>query len=316
MRYIEELKENEHIIGHYLCRQKQFQKTRAGKPYLSLKLTDKTGQIDAKAWELSEDIEDFEEGDFVEIYGVVQLYQNDLQLKLAKIRRSLEGEYDAADYIPCTDKDIAAMYAQLTELIHSVGQPQLKRLLTLLLVDDQPAVNLFKTHTAAKSLHHNYLGGLLEHTLSVSQLCVLLAAHYENADRDLLLSSALLHDIGKIYELSKLPMNDYTDDGQMLGHIIIGVEMVTAAAARIPGFPGELLSLLKHSIVSHHGEFEFGSPKLPCTIEAFILHCADNLDAKLNAYEDTIRHSRAPGPWAGHNRMLNRYIRRTGYGGK
>ena len=314
MRYIDELKDSEHLIGHYLCKQKQNLKTKLGKTYLSLKLQDKTGVIDGKVWEMNNDIQNFEEGEFIKIDGMVLLYQNDLQVKISKIRRSREGEYEAGDYIPATDKDINEMYAQITGFIHSITHPLIKQLMENILIHNEEVVRLFKTHTAAKNLHHSFMGGLLEHTLSVTQICDFMSTRNNYLNRDLLVATAMLHDIGKIYELSRLPVNDYTDDGQMLGHIVIGAEMVTAEAAKIEGFPHELQSLIKHSIVAHHGEFEFGSPRLPNTMEAFILHCADNMDAKMKAYEETIDQDKTQGPWAGYHRMLNRYVRKVDIG--
>ncbi|MDR1665413.1 MAG: HD domain-containing protein [Clostridiales bacterium] len=313
MRYIDGLKENEHIIEHYLCKQKQSLKTRSGKTYLSLKLQDKTGVADAKVWELTNDIHSFEEGEVIKIDGTVLLYQNDLQIKIARIRRSLDGEYAIDDYIPCTEKDIEEMYGQITGYIQSLKNPMIRGLVENILINDGETVRAFKSHSAAKALHHSFMGGLLEHTLSVTQICDFMSARYKYINRDLLLSTAMLHDIGKIYELSKMPDNDYTDDGQMLGHIMMGAEMVTAEAAKIPGFPHELLSLMKHSIVSHHGEYEFGSPKLPSTMEAFILHCADNMDAKVKAYEETLDQDKTPGRWTAYQKMFNRYLRKSDY---
>lgn len=311
MRYITELKENEHVVEHYLCRQKQSLKTRSGKTYLSLKLQDKTGVADAKVWEMHNDIQSFEEGDIIKIDGTALVYQNEIQIKVNKIRRSHEGEYEAMDYIPCTEKDIDALYEQITDFVSSIEHPMIRKLMENIVIHDEAVVSAFKTHSAAKNMHHNYMGGLLEHTVSVTQICDFMSTRYKHLNRDLLIATAILHDIGKIYELSKLPENDYTDDGQMLGHIIIGTELVTAECAKIPGFPHELQSLIKHSILAHHGEYEFGSPKLPSTMEAFILHGADNLDAKLKAYEDAIDKDSTPGPWAGFQKMLGRYVRKT-----
>ncbi len=311
MRYIKDLKENEHLIDHYFCRQKESLKTRSGKTYYSLRLVDKTGMVSAKVWELHNDIQSFDEGDMIKVDGTVLTYQNELQLKISKLRRSREGEYDPMDYIQTTDKDMGELYAQITALIGTVSNPFYKKLLENILINDAATAKLFKTHSAAKHMHHSYMGGLLEHTLSVTQICDFMSGRYKYINRDLLITGALLHDIGKIYELSPLPENDYTDDGQMLGHIYIGAEMVTEEAAKIPGFPHELASLLKHSLLSHHGELEFGSPKLPSTLEAYLLHCADNMDAKLKTFEDTIDRNSTPGPWAGFQKMLNRYVRNS-----
>jgi len=313
MRYIEDFKENEHVIEHYLCKQKQSLKTRSGKTYYSLRLMDKTGTIDAKVWELTNDVQNFDEGDMIKIDGLIVTYQNDLQLKINKLRRSREGEYIAGNYIPMTEKDIDGLYAEVAQIIKSINHPQIRLLLENILVNDTWRAEAFKGRSAAKHMHHAYMGGLLEHTLSVAQICDFMSGRYKHLNRDILMASALLHDIGKIYELSEMPINDYTDDGQMLGHIVIGSEMVAVEAANIPGFPHELASMIKHSIIAHHGEYEYGSPKLPCTAEAILLHYADNMDAKLKTFEENLDNDKTPGPWTGYNKALNRYLRRSDF---
>jgi len=310
MRYISDFRENDRVVDHYLCKQKQNLKTRSGKTYLSLRLQDKTGQIDAKVWEVNNDIQSFEEGDFIKIDGIVLTYQSDPQLKILKIRRSMEGEYDPADYIPCTDKDVGELYAQLTAYVKSLSNPFISKLVEEILFRNPDVAGAVKTHSAAKNMHHSYMGGLLEHTLSVTQICDFMSGRYENVNRDLLVATAILHDIGKVYELSGFPENDYTDDGQLLGHIVIGAQLITEAAAKIAGFPPELRSLMAHSILAHHGEYEFGSPKRPKTIEAFILHCADNMDAKVKMFEECLKGD-ASGKWIGYNKVLAREIRKT-----
>ncbi len=313
MRYIEDFKESETIVGHYLCKQKQTLKSRAGKSYLSLKLQDKTSTIDAKVWELNNDIQSFEESDFIKIEGVVLTYQNELQLSLKKIRRSREGEYSTTDYIPTTEKDINTLYNEIKEFIKSVENHYVRTLLEDIFIKDTKIAESFKVHSAAKNLHHSYLGGLIEHTLSVVQICDFMSRRYKYANRDILIATAMLHDIGKIEELSEFPTNEYTDDGQLLGHIIIGTELVTQAANKIDGFPKQLASLIKHGIISHHGEYEYGSPKRPKTIEAFILHCADNMDAKVKIFEESIQADNTQGNWVGYHKMLARNIRKSDF---
>ncbi len=310
MKFIEDFKEDEHIVGHYLCKQKQSLKSRAGKNYYSLKLQDKTGIIDAKVWELSNEIKSFEENDFIKIDGLVLTYQNDLQLKISKIRKSLEGEYDPMDFIPSTQKDINTLSGRITDYINSIANQQIKRLMENIMQNETIAAE-FKMHSAAKNMHHSYMGGLLEHTVAVVEICEFLSKMYDTVNRDILIATAILHDIGKIFELSSFPQNDYTDDGQLLGHIIMGAELIEQEASKIEGFSHQLKSLLKHSILSHHGEYEYGSPKLPKTIEAFILHCADNLDAKVKMYEDVIKNNSSQSQWAGYQKMLTRNIRKT-----
>jgi 3'-5' exoribonuclease len=313
MRYLEDVKENEQVVEHYLCRQKQTLKTRGGKTYLSLRLSDKTGQMDAKVWEMNNDIQSFEEGDMIKIDAQVVTFQNELQLKVIKLRKSREGEFIPLNYVPCTEKDIDELYGEVLDFIKSVQHPKLRAVLEGILVRDENQVEAFKSHSAAKHMHHSYMGGLLEHTLNVAQICDFMSGRFKHLNRDLLITSALLHDIGKIYELSPMPMNDYTDDGQMLGHITIGVEMITAEVHKIEDFPHDLASLLKHSVLAHHGEYEYGSPKLPATIEAFLLHCADNMDAKLKSFEEILDKDSTAGPWTGYQKMLNRYIRRSDF---
>ena len=313
MRYINEIREGENVIEHFLCKSKQTLKSRAGKSYLSLKLQDKTGTVDAKVWELNNDIKAFEENDFIKIDGTAIVYQNDIQLNVKRIRRSLEGEYDPMDYIPSTEKNIDSMTEELLGYINTIKNPYLKKFLEEIFIKDSVISKKIKYHSAAKSVHHGYMGGLVEHTLSVTQICDFLAPRYKYVDRDILIASAMLHDIGKIYELSDFPENDYTDDGQLLGHIVIGIDIISEAVKKVEGFPKKLESLLKHCLISHHGELEYGSPQLPKTIEAFILHCADNMDAKVKVIEELIDSDSTSGSWVGYQKMLQRNIRKSDY---
>lgn len=313
MRYINELREGENLIEHYLCKKKQTLKSRAGKSYLSLLLQDKTGTIDAKVWELNNNIQSFEENDFIKIDGTVLTYQNDLQLNIRKIRRSTEGEYDPMDYIPATEKDVNSLFDKVTELINSLSDPYLKKLGENIFINNPEISEAFKKHSAAKSMHHNYMGGLIEHTLNVAEICDFMARRYKHVNRDLTVISGLLHDIGKIKELSPFPNNDYTDEGQLIGHIVMGAEFVGREAEKIEGFPVELKNLLKHCILSHHGEYEYGSPKKPKIMEAFILHAADDTDAKLKMFEDAIDSDNTQGAWVGYQKMLARNIRKSDF---
>ncbi len=313
MRYIEDLKEGETITEHYLCKQKQTLKSKSGKSYLSLKLFDRTGEIDAKVWDLNNNIQSFEENDFIKIEALVTLYQNDPQLKVYKIRKSAAGEYDENNYIPATDKDINVLFSQITEYIKSVANPYVRRLLEDILINNADIKGLFLKNSAAKKLHHGVMGGLLEHTISVADICNFLSPRYKYVNRDILIAAALLHDIGKVYELSSFPENDYTDDGQLLGHIVMGAEIVETTASNIPGFPHQLKSLIKHCIVSHHGEYEYGSPKRPKIIEAFILYCADNMDAKIKMFEEAIQQDNNSRSWIGYNKILSRNVRKSSF---
>lgn len=313
MKYINELHEGENIIEHYLCKSRQTMKSRNGKNYLSLKLQDKTGMVDAKVWDLNNDIQSFQENDFIKVDAFVTTFNNELQLNVKRIRRSHEGEYDPADFVPSTDKNIDEMYDQLMGYIKTMKNPYLKKLLEEIFLRHPVISKEFKYHSAAKAMHHSFRGGLVEHTLSVTQLCDFLAPRYNYVNRDILVASAMLHDVGKVLELSDFPTNDYTDDGQLLGHLILGSELIRDAAAKIDGFPKRLESLMKHCMLSHHGEYEYGSPKLPSTPEAFLLHCADNLDAKTKMIEEALAADSTQGHWAGYNRMLQRNLSRSDF---
>ena len=210
-----------------------------------------------------------------------------------------------------TDKDIDSLYSEVQDIIKSITHPHIRQLLENILVHNISQAQSFKTRSAAKQMHHAYMGGLLEHTLAVVQICEFMCQRYKHINRDILMAGALLHDIGKIYELSEMPMNDYTDDGQMLGHIMIGAEMVAIEVSKMPDFPHQIASMIKHLIISHHGEYEFGSPKLPCMAEAILLHYADNMDAKLKTFEETLDSDKTPGQWTGYQKAFNRYFRRS-----
>ena len=313
MRYIKEIREGENVVEHFLCKSKQQLKSRAGKNYLSLKLRDKTGSVDAKVWEMNNDIKSFEENEYIKIDAIAIMYQNEIQLNVRKLRRSEEGEYDPVDYIPSSEKNIDQMEKELLSYIDTIDNLFVKRLLIEIFVNNKEINKKLKTHSAAKSIHHGYMGGFVEHTLSVTQICDFMSSRYKYIDRDILIASAMLHDIGKLEELSDFPINDYTDDGQLLGHIYIGAELVGKSVAKIDGFPKQLESLIKHCILSHHGEYEYGSPELPKIIEAFILHCADNMDAKTKAIEELIDSDSTLGNWVGYQKMLQRNIRKSGF---
>ncbi len=313
LRYINELRGGESVVGHYLCKSKQTLKSRAGKSYYSLKLQDKTGMLDGKVWDLNNEIKSFEENDFIKVDGTILIYNNEPQINIRRIRKSVDGEYDPIDYIPSTEKNTEDMYKKLIGYINTIKNKHIKLLLEEIFINNNDVATNLKKHSAARTLHHGYLGGLLEHTLSVTEICDFMSGRYKKIDRDLLICCAMLHDIGKIYELSPFPINEYTDDGQLLGHIFIGAEMVHDAAYKIDDFPKTLESVIKHCILSHHGEYEFGSPELPKMAEAFILHCADNMDAKVKAIEEAIENASVQGNWIGYNKMMQRNIRKTDY---
>ncbi len=307
MRFINELKNNDRVIEHFLCTQKQLMKTKTGKNYLSLTLRDKTGSISGKVWDINYEIQDFEQNDFVKVDALVNAYNDELQLNISKLRKSEDGEYDLKNYIPATKKNIDQLEADLQNFIGSVKNIYLHELLEKIFGDEK-ILKSFLSHSAGKSMHHSYVGGLVEHTISVAQICDFMASRTKFASRDILITSALLHDIGKLYELSKFPLNDYTDDGELLGHIIIGSDLISKKVEQIENFPNELRAQIIHCILSHHGEYEFGSPKLPRSIEAIILHFADNLDAKTKMFEEIVEADSSNSNWTGYNKVLARRL--------
>ncbi len=313
MKYIETVREGDKISEIYFCKSRTSAVTKNGKPYDSVILQDKTGTIDGKIWDPnSGGIGDFDAMDYVDVVGDVINFNGTLQLNIKRMRKVSEGEYDPKEYLPTTEKDIEAMYGELKGLIESVKNPYLNRLLTMKYIQDEDFIRHFKNHSAAKSVHHGFVGGLLEHTLSVTKLCDYMAANYPVINRDLLLTAAIFHDIGKVQEIAPFPVNDYTDEGNLLGHIVIGSELVGKLAAQIPDFPQKTLLQLKHCILAHHGELEYGSPKKPSMIEAVALNLADNTDAKLETMKEILMgNQNAESDWLGFNRLFECNIRKT-----
>ncbi len=310
MRYIEQLQDGENVSEVYLCKNKIVGKTKSGKSYYSLLLQDKTGSIDAKIWELNNGIGHFDSMNYVRVDGQITTFNNALQLNVKKIRIADEGEYAQDDYMPCTKKDVDEMFADLLKLVDSLEHSYYKTLLKSFFVDDKETAAEFKRHSAAKSIHHGYIGGLLEHSLAVAKMCDYYTTYYKRLNRDLLITAALLHDIGKIYELSGFPENDYTDAGQLLGHIVMGTMMIRDRIKDIPDFPAKAANELEHCILAHHGELEYGSPKKPALLEALALSFADNTDAKIQTFMEALDAKDESG-WLGYNKMLESNIRRT-----
>ena len=311
MTYIEEYKEGNKFFGIYLCKSKQVLKTKAGKTYYSLLLQDKTGVIDAKVWELNNGIEDFDSMDFIMTDGMVTSFQGSRQVNVNRIRKAQEGEYDPAEYIPASKFDREEMYKELVSNDKSIQEPHLLQLEENYFINDTEFINKFKLHSAAKSVHHGFVGGLLQHTLAVTKMCEFLAENYPVIHRDLLITAALFHDIGKMWELSEFPSNDYTDDGQLLGHIFLGAELIGKEIANIPGFPPQLATELRHCILSHHGELEYGSPKKPAMAEAIALNFADNTDAKLETITEVYDKAEPTTEWLGFNRFVDSNVRQS-----
>lgn len=303
MKFIKDLKEGDRVFDIYLCKHKQAAVTKNGKPYENVILQDKTGTIDAKVWEPNNPgIGDYDTLDYIEVYGEVSSFQGALQVSVKRIRVCSEGEYNPADYLPVSQKDIGEMYTELLALISSVKNTYLKQLLESFF-KDEAFKKKFCNSSAAKTVHHGFVGGLLEHTLSVTKLCDYYCTMYPILKRDLLLTAAMCHDIGKIKEISPFPENDYTDDGQLLGHIVMGSQMIGEQAAKIDGFPHGLLAQVQHCILSHHGKYEYGSPKIPAIIEAIALNYADDTDAKLETFKEILENSNEMG-WMGYNRLF------------
>ena len=312
MKFIETLREGERINDVYLCKYKQSAVTKNGKPYENVILQDKTGTIDAKIWEPnSMGIDDFDTMDYVAVVGDVSSFQGALQVSIKRVRKVREGEYDPANYLPVSEYDIEDMYKQLLGFVNGIKNPYLSKIAKHFFVEDTEFVKQFKFSSAAKSVHHGFVGGLLEHTLSVLKLCQFYVKQYPILNEDLLYTAALCHDIGKVYELSAFPLNDYTDDGQLLGHIVMGCEMVGEQMRNIEGFPKKLGNELKHCILAHHGELEFGSPKKPALVEAVALNFADNTDAKMETLKEIFRAAGETNEWLGYNRLLESNIRKT-----
>lgn len=312
MKYIKDLKEGDRVFDIYLCKNKQAAVTKNGKPYENVVLQDKTGTIDAKVWEPNNPgIDDYDALDYIEVYGDVNSFQGALQVSVKRIRVCREGEYNPADYLPVSSKDIDTMYQELLGIIKSVENTYLRGLLESFFVKDEAFAKAFRNSSAAKTVHHGFVGGLLEHTLSVTKLCDYYCTAYPILKRDLLLTAAMCHDIGKTKEISAFPENDYTDDGQLLGHIVMGAQMVAERAAQIEGFPHNILAQVQHCILAHHGKYEYGSPKIPAIIEAVALNYADDTDAKLETFKEILDNNADNSGWLGYNRLFESNLRAT-----
>jgi 3'-5' exoribonuclease len=307
--FVSDLQADQAITTFFLVCEKEIRATREGKPYLRLELGDRTGTIEARMWEGFEG-DTFARDDFVKVQARVENYRNKLQLALEKIRRAEDREVDPADYFPHTAEDVEQLYAKLLEYVAKVANPWLRRLLEDA-VRDPNIVPRLKRAPAAKMMHHAYLGGLLEHVVSLCGLCRVVAAYYPETDADLLLTGAVLHDLGKLEELSYERSLGYTDEGQLLGHILIEYEQLSNKMDAIEGFPGDLKTLVQHMLISHHGQYEFGSPKLPMFREALMLHYLDDLDSKMGAVRAALASPTGEGNWTAYNAALERRLLRV-----
>lgn len=311
MKYIKDYKDGDRVFDIYLCKHKQSAVTKNGKAYETLILQDKTGTVDAKIWDPNNPgIGEFDSLDYIEVYGDITMFQSSLQVNVKRIRKCQEGEYEPADYLPVSSKNIDEMFAEILRYIAAIENPYLKTLMEAFFVKDEAFIKAFRQSSAAKTVHHGFVGGLLEHTLGVTKLCDHYCTAYPVLNRDMLISAAICHDIGKTREISLFPENDYTDEGQFLGHIVMGSEMVGEKISQIQGFPPVLAGELKHCILAHHGEYEFGSPKKPAIIEAMALNFADNTDAKIQTFTEILNGTSETG-WLGYNRMFESNLRAT-----
>lgn len=307
--FVSEIRENDTLESAFLVREKTLGVTREGNSYVSLRLMDRTGEIRGRIWENAEEsAKRFEKDDFIKVKGRARSYQGALQLNIVFLNRISENEVDLGDFLPQARRDREEMMAELKEVMAAIKDPHMTQLLALFL-EDKDFVDKFKKAPAAKGLHHSYLGGLIEHTLSVVKLLGEIVKHYSGINRDLLVTAGFLHDVGKVYELSYSQSFDYTDGGRLLGHIVMGLEMVDERISGIPGFPVETAMLLKHLLISHHGHYEFGSPKRPKTIEALILYYVDDLDAKMESMQSFIEQDLDQDKrWTPFHRFFDRFI--------
>jgi 3'-5' exoribonuclease len=304
--------ENKVITTSFVVSNKQIKSKKSGEPYLDLTLADRTGILQAKMWDNVEDCAyTFEQDDIVKIKGLINKYNQRWQLTIHKIRKMEEIDIEFSDYLPKTSKDIDELWQTLREFVASIGDAHLRRLLELFMADPVIA-RAYRNAPAAKTMHHAFIGGLLDHVISLMRSCDLVARNYAIINRDLLLTGAFLHDIGKIHELSYARSFSYTTEGQLLGHLIIELEMLHAKLAQIPDFPPQLKILVEHLIISHHGQYDFGSPKLPMFPEALMLHYMDDLDSKMEAMRAQFeRDADLESPWTAYNSSLGRPLLNT-----
>jgi 3'-5' exoribonuclease len=304
--WIKDIKEDDQVNGSYLVKVKRVGNTKKGDPFISITLSDRTGDMEARVWENASELSPlFNEGDVVEVAGYASSYRAQVQLTLSQLK--ISGEKDPALFLETTQRDIKEMVETLRGIVKNTGDHHLK-VLSERFLSDSDFMEHFKKAPAAKNFHHNYIGGLLEHTLSVCEMSLLAADHYKALDRDMLVIGAFLHDIGKIKEFKYGTRIDYSDEGRLLGHLVLGVGMLEERLAKIKNFPRETALRLKHLMLSHHGQYEFGSPKRPKFLEAFALHQIDDLDAKMNGLGRFMEKDMNKGVWTDYNKMFERYF--------
>ena len=308
--FIDQLNAGDSVDDIFVLADKSLARKKNGESYLNITLADRSGQMKGVVWDNVEKIAaSATSGDFVHLSGGVSEYRGMLQLVVKKLQPCDAASVNPADFLPATLRDVEQMFARLTELTATMTDPDLKQLFALLWADGA-LVEKFKKAPAAKMMHHAYIGGLLEHTLSMTLLADMLAGHYNGVNRDLLIAGAILHDIGKIREFEYATRIDYTDEGRLVSHIVIAVEMLQHKLGQLQGFPQEKADLLKHMIISHHGAREFGSPEPPKTIEAVLLHLIDEIDSKVNGIREFMAREDPGEPWTSYHRLLERHFYR------
>jgi 3'-5' exoribonuclease len=304
--FVTDLGSEQSITSFFLVHEKEIRNTREGKAYLRLELGDRSGTIEARMWDQFDAVvKDVNRDDFVKVQARVEIYRNKPQLSLQNLRLAKPEEIDLADFLPQTKADVGKLYAELLEYAGSIANPWLKKLTTGILSDPKIAVR-YKRAPAAKVMHHAYLGGLLEHVVGLCGLAKQIAAHYPELDVDLLLTAAILHDVGKLDELCYERAIGYTVEGQLLGHIVMEFETVSKAIDSIEGFPPNLKTVVQHMLISHHGQYEFGSPKLPMIREAMAFHYMDDLDSKLAAVRAALALDTGEPEWSAYSGALGR----------
>jgi 3'-5' exoribonuclease len=304
--FVIDLGSEQNITTFFLVHEKEIRNTREGKSYLRLELGDRSGTIEARMWDLFESIaKDINRDDFVKVQARVEIYRNKPQLALQQVRRAKPEEIDLIDFLPHTKEDVEEMYLCLLEYAQSIRNPWLKTLVAGIIADPKISPR-FKRAPAAKVMHHAYIGGLLEHVVGLCGLAQQLAAHYAELDLDLLLTAAMLHDVGKLDELCYERAIGYTTEGQLLGHIVMEIETVSRAIDAIPGFPAPLKTVVQHLLISHHGQYEFGSPKLPMIREAMVFHYMDDMDSKIAAVRSALASGAGEDQWSAYSSALGR----------
>lgn len=311
--FVKDIGEKDSVRDTFLITKKELAISKTGKAYLNIRLMDSSGEVEGRVWDNAEAIDKtFEKDNVVEVKGHGNSFREQIQLNVSSIKVLKEDEYDLRDYLPSSEIDPKVMMAELDSHIEGMSDRYIRLLITALLADEATRKK-FMTAPAAMTMHHGFLGGLLEHVLSLTVLAKKVCSHYHDVNEDLLIAGVILHDFGKIHELSFDRSFGYTDEGKLIGHITIGIDLISKEAAKIDGFPDDLLMHLKHLILSHHGKLEFGSPKRPKTLEALVLSFIDDMDAKINAFQSL--RDESGGDWSGYSRIFERYMYKVPYGG-